>query len=503
MTTSIRQLSMKDAPFMLEWMTDPDITRFFRFDESRVTLESCIEYIESSSNRKDAVHFAIVDENDEYLGTISLKNLDLGRRCAEYAISTRKKAHGTGAAMQATRLILQYAFETLGLKRVYLNVLAENGRANAFYRKAGFRFAREEPEALELRGEMKTLNWYEIEKEEVLSWKDHNNKEQTVTEKKAGEYPLVSCIVTCFQKVPYLFEAIDSVMTQDYPNLELIVTDDGTVDFNKGQIEDFIADAKRENLVDYCVIHHDENIGTVRNIRSALKRAKGEFCVNLDGDDVFHHNTVVSEIINEMIKRNLDVLECSKIRCDGELNDIEMLPTPCEKERIIGLNTAKKQFHSFAVFQFLNIGGGSGLAYRREEVERIGLFDERYRNWQDGPSLVAYVKSKGMIPVNYDIVAIKYRGGGVSNSPAKNRDAFSHISDDRKKFIENVTIPDCWNPHVFSRRKILFRYYWDSSKTNRERIKTFLRFPEQGVKMRINKYHKLILMQKKKKDGSV
>ena len=166
MEIHLRPLEPKDAPFMLEWMTDPEITRFFRFDASKVTLESCLAYIDHANTQTGAVHFAIANEADEYLGTISLKEIDRENKQAEYAVSTRKKAHGTGAALQATRLILRYAFEELGLERVYLNVLAENGRANAFYRKAGFRFVREEPGALELRGERKALNWYEITKTE-------------------------------------------------------------------------------------------------------------------------------------------------------------------------------------------------------------------------------------------------------------------------------------------------------------------------------------------------
>lgn len=162
MTIQLRPLAAKDAPFMLEWMTDPEITRFFRFDASKITLESCLDYIDRAQADPNTVHFAIVDEADEYLGTISLKDIDREKQQAEYAISTRKKAHGSGAALEATRLILQYAFDTLGLECVYLNVLAENGRANAFYRKAGFRFVREESDALELRGKRKALNWYEM-----------------------------------------------------------------------------------------------------------------------------------------------------------------------------------------------------------------------------------------------------------------------------------------------------------------------------------------------------
>lgn len=162
MNVHLRPLERKDAPLMLEWMTDPEITRYFRFDASKISRESCLAYIGKAKDDPNTLHFAIADENDEYLGTISLKDIDRERKQAEYAISTRKKAHGTGAALQATQIILQYAFEDLGLERVYLNVLAENGRANAFYRKAGFRFIREEPDALELRGARKALIWYEM-----------------------------------------------------------------------------------------------------------------------------------------------------------------------------------------------------------------------------------------------------------------------------------------------------------------------------------------------------
>lgn len=158
----LRPLEEKDAPSMLEWMTDPSITRYFRFDTSSVTLESCQKFIAEADNQPNCLHYAIVDENDEYLGTISLKNISDG--AAEYAISTRRNAHGTGAAMAATCRILEIAFRELKLQRVYLNVLKDNGRANAFYRKAGFCFVREEENALTIRGEQKNLNWYEIER---------------------------------------------------------------------------------------------------------------------------------------------------------------------------------------------------------------------------------------------------------------------------------------------------------------------------------------------------
>lgn len=159
MQVHLRKLVLKDAPLMLEWMKDPSIACFFRFNAATMTEDKCRTFIMAANNDTNSTHFAIANENDEYLGTISLKNIEGDR--AEYAISTRKCAHGTGVALQATKEILRIAFEELGLEMVYLNVLTENARANAFYRKAGFRFTHCETNGVKIRGEKRDLNWYE------------------------------------------------------------------------------------------------------------------------------------------------------------------------------------------------------------------------------------------------------------------------------------------------------------------------------------------------------
>lgn len=160
----LRPLQEKDAAGMLEWMRDPAISCFFRFDAAAMTLDKCRSFIADSTSEETTRHWAIANSRDEYLGTISLKNIDPERKQAEYAISTRSCAHGTGAAMAATRQVLAITFGELGLNRVYLNVLADNVRANRFYQKAGFRFDRREENALEIKGQIRDLNWYFITK---------------------------------------------------------------------------------------------------------------------------------------------------------------------------------------------------------------------------------------------------------------------------------------------------------------------------------------------------
>ncbi len=157
----LRRLERKDAPLMLEWMHDSGINCHFQTDFKSSTMESVVRFIDESYN-DESQNFAFVDENDEYLGTISLKNISCRNRNAEYSIVTRKKAHGTGAAMQATRELLKYAFEELGLHKVYLNVLEENVRAQKLYEKCGFVYEGTSPDAVRINGVYKTLSLIHI-----------------------------------------------------------------------------------------------------------------------------------------------------------------------------------------------------------------------------------------------------------------------------------------------------------------------------------------------------
>lgn len=167
----LRRLEKKDADGMLEWMHDPEIQENFRFDASKKSKEDVLEFINNSRIEMIAgkdIHYAIADDLDEYLGTISLKDVDAEARNAEYAISLRKKAQGRGIAAEATEELLRLAFDEYGLERVYLNVLAENKKAIHLYEKCGFVYEGEFRKHLFLKGEFRTLKWYGILREEYI-----------------------------------------------------------------------------------------------------------------------------------------------------------------------------------------------------------------------------------------------------------------------------------------------------------------------------------------------
>jgi len=167
----LRKLMEKDAPLMLEWMHDPQVQTGFKKNMLEASLEDALTFIRGAQDTEvskagQSVHFAIVNDEDEYLGTISLKNVDPLNETAEYAIATRKVAHGTGAAFLATGLLLQKAFSEYGLNRVFLSVYANNESAIRLYEKSGFRFEGEFREHFLIDGQKVNWKWYGILKNE-------------------------------------------------------------------------------------------------------------------------------------------------------------------------------------------------------------------------------------------------------------------------------------------------------------------------------------------------
>ena len=163
---ALRRLEMKDIKGMLEWMHDDEIMSCFRMDvASEEKMRAFIERSFSNENR----HYAIADEHDEYLGTISLKNIDQKNENAEYAIVLRREAMGMGIAQCATKQLLDIAFCELKLHRVYLNVLSENKRAIQFYEKMKFKFEGEFKQSLKVEDRYVDLSWYAVFKEDYLS----------------------------------------------------------------------------------------------------------------------------------------------------------------------------------------------------------------------------------------------------------------------------------------------------------------------------------------------
>ena len=157
----LRKLQQKDAPFMLEWMHDETVVKNMQTDFFVKTIEDCKAFIAASheagavlaqivgtdcegripcgltGGKINDLHLAIAEDNDEYMGTISLKHIMNGT--AEFAITVRKCAMGKGYSRAGMDDMLQLGFDTLKLKRIYWCVSPENIRAIRLYDENGYK----------------------------------------------------------------------------------------------------------------------------------------------------------------------------------------------------------------------------------------------------------------------------------------------------------------------------------------------------------------------------
>lgn len=133
---NLRTLEPKDAPLMLEWMHDLFVVEFLRTNFASMTLDDCERFIKNSITDKNNLHLAITADNDEYMGTVSLKNIT-GKH-AEFAICMRRTAMGKGLSHPAMEQILEKGFVELRLDTIYWYVSKKNERALRFYEKHGY-----------------------------------------------------------------------------------------------------------------------------------------------------------------------------------------------------------------------------------------------------------------------------------------------------------------------------------------------------------------------------
>lgn len=167
---NLRKLREEDAALMLSWMHDSRVTDGLRGNFASKTMKDCISFIESSITETN-IHLAIASDTDEYMGTVSLKNIEDGS--AEFAIAVRTEAMRKGYSWFGMEAIIKKAFDELNLDSVYWCVSRDNERAVRFYDKHNFHEVIDVPKkVLERYKGIDNLKWYS-----VLNGDEFNTKE--------------------------------------------------------------------------------------------------------------------------------------------------------------------------------------------------------------------------------------------------------------------------------------------------------------------------------------
>lgn len=93
---------------------------------------------------------------------------------------------------------------------------------------------------------------------------------------KSKKHPLVTIITPTYNRADFLGETIKSVLSQDYPNIEYIVLDDGSSDETNKVVNEF---------KDSLIYEHHKNIGEVATVNKGFQMARGEIIGVVNSDD--------------------------------------------------------------------------------------------------------------------------------------------------------------------------------------------------------------------------
>jgi glycosyltransferase involved in cell wall biosynthesis len=168
-----------------------------------------------------------------------------------------------------------------------------------------------------------------------------------------------------FNHESFISESIESVLDQDFEDLELIIIDDASTDKSRVLIEDC---AKRDTRI--RTIFHKQNAGITTVVNDGINAAEGKFIAQIDSDDVWMSDKIRKQLA--ALKQNDNLIVWS----EGEVIDQNGCPRGKTFSELV-MSTSKVK--SGALFQTLMAGNyvfGSSLMYKKANLDGL-RYDDR------------------------------------------------------------------------------------------------------------------------------
>lgn len=176
-----------------------------------------------------------------------------------------------------------------------------------------------------------------------------------------SQFPLVTIMIPTYCQEQVVTEALDSALSQDYPNLEVIVVDDASPDNTASKIS-----ARQDSRLRYH--RNPVNVGRVANYRNALYNlARGDWVVNLDGDDYYTDTGFISAAIRQALADPEILLVSARVNTLGGMNK---RTTTCSDSSVI--MSGCQALYQFVISKFPLFHMAS--LYRRQEALRSDFY---------------------------------------------------------------------------------------------------------------------------------
>lgn len=139
----LRPPHKSDLPTLVRWFNDPEV-RIFLNQRYPMTESSEEKWLEGLAERKNDIVLVIVlkgrtPAQDRPIGNIGIHGIERENGIATTGAAIGEKdCWGKGYGTEAKMILLEYAFNTLNLRKIYSRVLAINPRSRAYSEKCGY-----------------------------------------------------------------------------------------------------------------------------------------------------------------------------------------------------------------------------------------------------------------------------------------------------------------------------------------------------------------------------
>lgn len=240
----------------------------------------------------------------------------------------------------------------------------------------------------------------------------------------------VSVIVLSYNNLNRLKDTILSIIMQDYDNLEVILGDDGSADYNDelfARCESILTKNKNISVSRY---HNEKNIGTIKNFNKAIGVSEGRWILPLSSGDTFAEKDIVRKIVN-CFEENNALLVTARRRCINSDATYEIKPSEKQGEKI---RRGGKELLAYICWD--NFISGACTYYARELFEKVGFFDDRMKLLEDTPFYIKCMLN-GVEFTFLNEVTINYDMNGVSSGEKIN----PVLEQDKRIMYQNWVFP--------------------------------------------------------------
>jgi alpha-1,3-rhamnosyltransferase len=223
--------------------------------------------------------------------------------------------------------------------------------------------------------------------------------------------PLVSIIVVTYNSAKYVIETLESIKSQTYQNIELIVTDDGSTDNTVEVCHEWVLNnTKRFASVE--IITSPKNTGIPSNCNRGIFPSRGEWLKCIAGDDALSEDCIESNL-NHVLNHN----EISILQTDCDIY-LENFNEECFiKTTTLGLSqfyspniSALKQYNMLLEKNHVL---APAIFFKKDLVTKYDGFDEDFMLFEDLPFWLRLTKSG--VQIHYlNHKTVKYRSRQMS-----------------------------------------------------------------------------------------